>query len=88
MNQTKMMSQNKIMSASMMMSQEIDELTERFDEETKVLGRYDVNQNTHWREYNEQVIKCRVIQGKIDVLNKMMNQLSAMNMELPQLTNV
>ena len=88
MNQTKMMSQNKIMSASMMMSQEIDELTEKYKEETSVLGNYDVNQNAHWREYSQQVIKCRVIAGKIDVLNKMINQLSAMNIELPQLTNV
>ena len=88
MNQTKMMSQNKIMAATMMMSQEIDKLTAEFDEETRTLGRYDIHQNADWREYKQQVIKCSILAGKIDILHKMIDQLSAMNIELPQLTSV
>ncbi len=83
-----MMPQNKIMSASMMMSQEIDKLTAEYKEATSILGSYDVHQNADWREYKQQVIKCSILAGKIDILHKMIDQLSAMNIELPQLTSV
>ena len=82
------MNQTKMMSASMMMRQELDELTEKFDVETRVLGRYDIHKSDHWREYTQQLIKCSMIEGKIEILKKMINQLSSMNIELPQLTNV
>ena len=80
--------QNTIMSASMMMSQEIDKLEAKFDDETKIFTEYSMNQSCHWRECNEQLIKCRVIKAQIELLHKMIDQLSAMNIELPQLTSV
>lgn len=79
------MNKNTMMTASMMMSNEIETLSSELEEAKLSLADCDLDDNAEWTTKYNRRMQCKIIEGKIFILKKMMREIADMSIELPQL---